>query len=203
MPAEACGRLIDDETWWDDKDALTTQILDECNWIECDGRHYCDECWEFDDDDNIVTKDGRKWTDYDHKEIRQHRMNYLSLSEDMTLTQFRMELVNGKALFDKIDKKVLRPMPKVRNGWKPNLRTKEGKGFKAAFSAKAEEWEVTENALNEFGIHMADFNRGVSHYIRPMYDSERNRYFLLCSDSIPQAFDKKKLAKDQFDIKYE
>ena len=47
-----------------------------------------------------MTKDGRKWTDYDHKEIRQHRMNYLSLSEDMTLTQFRMELVKGKALLD-------------------------------------------------------------------------------------------------------
>lgn len=35
-----------------------------------------------------------------HKEIRQHRMNYLSLSEDMTLTQFHMELVKGRALFD-------------------------------------------------------------------------------------------------------
>ena len=100
IKCDACGRLIDDETWWDDKDALTTQILDECNWIECEGRHYCDECWEHDDDDNIVTKDGRKWTGYDHKEIRQHRINYLSLSEDMTLTQFRMELVKGKALFN-------------------------------------------------------------------------------------------------------
>lgn len=55
---------------------------------------------------------------------------------------------------DKIDKKVLRPMPKVRNGWKPNLRTKEGKDFRAAFSAKAEEWEVTEDALHEYGIHV-------------------------------------------------
>ena len=99
IKCDACGRLIDDETWWDDKDALTTQILNDCNWIECEGSHYCDECWSHDDDDNIVTKDGRKWTDYDHKEIRQHRMNYLSLSDDMTLTQFRMELVKGEALF--------------------------------------------------------------------------------------------------------
>jgi hypothetical protein len=99
IKCDACGRQID-EAWWDDKDALTTQILNHRGWIECKGRHYCDECWEFYDDDNIVTKDGRKWTGYDHKEIRQPRMNYLSLSEDMTLTQFRMELVNGKALFD-------------------------------------------------------------------------------------------------------
>ena len=97
IQCDGCGELLDEETWYDDKDAIHT-ILDECGWIECEGRHYCDKCWEYDDDDNIVTKDGRKWTDYDHKEIRQHRMNYLSLSEDMTLTQFRMELVKGKAL---------------------------------------------------------------------------------------------------------
>ena len=41
IKCDACGRLIDDETWWDDKDALTTQILNECNWIACEGRHYC------------------------------------------------------------------------------------------------------------------------------------------------------------------
>ena len=100
VKCDHCGRLLDDETWWDDQDALTTTILRECGWIECEGgRHYCDECWTRDDDDNIVTKDGRKWDDYDHKEIRQHRMNYLDLSEDMTLTQFRMELERGKALY--------------------------------------------------------------------------------------------------------
>lgn len=97
IKCDACGRLIDDETWWDDKDAIPA-ILNDCDWIECEGRHYCDECWEHDDDDNIVTKDGRKWTDYYHKEIKSHRMNYLHLSDDMTLTQFRMELIKGKAL---------------------------------------------------------------------------------------------------------
>jgi len=70
IKCDNCGALLDEETWWDDKDALTTTILDECGWIECGGRHYCDECWEHDDDDNIVTRDGRKWTDYDHKEIK-------------------------------------------------------------------------------------------------------------------------------------
>ena len=45
-------------------------VLDECGWIECEGgRHYCDKCWTYDDDDNIETKDGRKWDDYSHKEI--------------------------------------------------------------------------------------------------------------------------------------
>ena len=57
IKCDACGRLID-ETWWDDKEALTTQILNECNWIECEGQHYCDECWKHDDDDNIVPRTG-------------------------------------------------------------------------------------------------------------------------------------------------
>lgn len=120
-----------------------------------------------------------------------------------TIMKFVPEFTFMSEDVDKIDKKVLRPMPKVWQGWKPNLRTKEGKEFKAAFSAKAEEWEVTEDALHEFGIHMTDFNRGVSHYIRPKYNSERNRYFLHCDNSVPEAFDKAKLAKDQFDIEYE
>ena len=103
---------------------------------------------------------------------------------------------------DKINQKVLRPNPKVKNGWMPNKRTKDGKEFNAAFRTKADEWEVKEDALNEFGIHMVDWKKGVSHYISPIYDSERDRYILVCGNSIPEAFDKEKLAKDQFDIDY-
>ena len=72
IQCDHCGALLDEETWWDDKEALTTNILPECGWIECEGgRHYCEECWTHDDDDNIITKDGRKWDDYDHKEIKE------------------------------------------------------------------------------------------------------------------------------------
>lgn len=33
--------------------------------VECD---YCPDCWELDDDDNIVTKDGKVW-DWDTGEF--------------------------------------------------------------------------------------------------------------------------------------
>ena len=94
---DCCGKLLDDETWWDGP--IKPSILEECGWIECEDRHYCECCWAHDDDDNICTSDGRKWTDLYHKEIRQHRMKYLDLREDMTLTQFRMEYERGNALF--------------------------------------------------------------------------------------------------------
>lgn len=101
VQCDRCGALLDEEMWCDDPDALRG-ILGECGWIECEGgRHYCDECWEYDDDDNIVTKDGRKWTDYDHREILQdeqqwHLDNLKDLLDPrLTLTQIRMEIIKA------------------------------------------------------------------------------------------------------------
>lgn len=71
IQCDHCGRILDEETWWEDPDALGVIVAD-AGWIECEGgRHYCDECWTRDDDDNIVTEDGRRWDDFDHKEIKE------------------------------------------------------------------------------------------------------------------------------------
>ena len=120
-----------------------------------------------------------------------------------TIAKFVAEFTFRPEDEDKIEQKVLRPMPKVKNGWKPNLRTKAGNEFRAAFCKLADEWAVTDEPLHEFGINMIDKKRGVSHFIRPIYDSETGQYYLLCDDRIPQSFDKAKLAKDQFEIDYE
>ena len=105
IKCDHCGALIDEETWWDDKQALTSTILNECNWIECEGgRHYCDECWSRDDDDNIVTKDGRKWDDDTHKEIltpeQRYHLDYLKdlLDPRLSLTQLHMEIIKAVLL---------------------------------------------------------------------------------------------------------
>jgi hypothetical protein len=101
IKCDHCGALIDEETWWDEKNVFTTDILNDCNWIKCEGdRHYCDNCWEYDDDDNIVTKDGRKWDGDTHKEILTYRLHYLDdMDETLTLTQFRIKQVRAMALF--------------------------------------------------------------------------------------------------------
>lgn len=39
------------------------------DWIELGGKHYCPDCWKYDDDDNIITKDGRKFDGNTHEEI--------------------------------------------------------------------------------------------------------------------------------------
>lgn len=38
-------------------------------WIELGGNHYCPCCYQIDDDDNIITKDGRKFDGNTHEEI--------------------------------------------------------------------------------------------------------------------------------------
>lgn len=119
-----------------------------------------------------------------------------------TIMKFTPEFTFKPEDEEKIDKKVLRPIPKVKNGWKPNLRSKAGNEFRAAFYALAEKYEVTDEPLHEFGIHMVDWKKGVSHYIRPLYDPERKQYFLNCGNDIPETFDKEKLVKEQFDIEY-
>ena len=68
IECDHCGAMLDEETWWDDKET-TESLLDECGWKKLGDRHYCEDCWEFDDDDNIVTKDGRKFTE-DGEEIK-------------------------------------------------------------------------------------------------------------------------------------
>ena len=108
IKCDHCGALLDEEMWCDDPDALRG-ILDECGWIECEGeRHYCNDCWEYDDDDNIVTKDGRKWEDYDHKEIlpehKRYGLVYLKNLCDprLTITQIRVEIIKAQGTYQKM-----------------------------------------------------------------------------------------------------
>ena len=119
-----------------------------------------------------------------------------------TIVKFLPEFSFAPEEEPKIDKTILAPIAKEKGRWKPNLRTKAGKQFKADFCEFAKENEVTEDFLHPFGIHMTDWQKGVSYYIRPCFDNERDRYMLICNDGIPAGFDKAKLAKEQFDIDY-
>lgn len=102
----------------------------------------------------------------------------------------------------KIDPHFLRKKKGCSSVYVPALRYKEGKELNNAFRAFADEYEITDEPLNEYGIHMVDWKNGVSHSILLAHDTETDSYMLICSNSIPESFDKKKLAKEQFDIDY-
>ena len=38
-------------------------------WLNIDGRQYCEDCWHYDDDDNIVCSDGRKYNGNTHEPV--------------------------------------------------------------------------------------------------------------------------------------
>jgi len=103
---------------------------------------------------------------------------------------------------DRINLKFLRKQSRTLNEWVPAARHKEGRALDAAFRTFASQHTVTDNRLNEFGIHMVDEVNRMSYWMQPGYNENKGRYVLYCSDSTPKAFDKKKLAKDQFDIEY-
>jgi len=45
-------------------------VAAECDWKHLGGHDYCHDCWQWDDDDNIVTKDGRKFDGDTYERIR-------------------------------------------------------------------------------------------------------------------------------------
>lgn len=119
-----------------------------------------------------------------------------------TISKMIPEFVFDAKENSRINSKYLRKKRGTTDVWVPALRYKEGKDLDTAFREFAKKNEVTEEPLNEYGIHMVDWKSGISYNIYPAHNTEDNRYILFCSDSIPKAFDKQKLAKDQFEIEY-
>ena len=119
-----------------------------------------------------------------------------------TISKLTPEFVFDVEDGERISPKYLRKKKGSRDVWVPALRYKEGKDLDSAFREFSKEHEVMEDPLNEYGIHMVDYVNGTSYYIQPTHDTENDRYMLVCSDSTHKAFEKKKLAKDQFDIEY-
>lgn len=70
IKCDCCGSLLSEETWWDDRET-SESLLSECGWKKLGGCHYCPDCRYYDDDDNIVTKDGRKFDGETEKEIKE------------------------------------------------------------------------------------------------------------------------------------
>lgn len=98
---DSCGTKLCEEWYHDACNGEFATILSESGWFTADGdRHYCPDCWERDDYDRIKTRDGRTY-DEDGWEIRNRtiRLNYLEFNEGMTLTQMRIELERGRALY--------------------------------------------------------------------------------------------------------
>ena len=63
---DICGNDAN-EMWYSDSHDAETNAFDNADFKFLGGKHYCPECYSIDDNDNIVTKDGRVF-DYDTEE---------------------------------------------------------------------------------------------------------------------------------------
>jgi hypothetical protein len=75
LVCDGCGETFETGEGYvcyaDDPDgSLLWSDASASDWLQMGDRHYCPDCWERDDDDNILTKDGRKYND-DHELIEQ------------------------------------------------------------------------------------------------------------------------------------
>ena len=58
IKCDCCGELLDPDMWYEEDDPIG-QIYDEEGWKCLGGKDYCMDCWQWNDDDCIVTKDGK------------------------------------------------------------------------------------------------------------------------------------------------
>lgn len=68
IKCDVCGCLCDDELWTDSQGIKT--IADESGWIKLGGKDYCQDCWEYDENGDIVTADGKLWDIETRKEVK-------------------------------------------------------------------------------------------------------------------------------------
>ena len=70
IECDHCKRLANDEMWNNEphRDEI---IPNDEPWQHLGGKDYCPDCWHWDDDNHIVTADGKVWDEDTEELIRQ------------------------------------------------------------------------------------------------------------------------------------
>lgn len=53
---DGCGKDVNDDTefsWWSDESYLE-EIADDSDWEKIDDKHYCTNCYKYDDNDELI-----------------------------------------------------------------------------------------------------------------------------------------------------
>lgn len=57
---DCCGEILDDSEYYSTKEELD-EVMFGLDWIEHKGKHYCPNCYSYDDKDNlIINEENRK-----------------------------------------------------------------------------------------------------------------------------------------------
>ena len=67
VQCDYCGEMANEQWWNSASDAKYD--ANEQDYKALGSKHYCPDCYSYDDDDNIITKDGRKFDGETYEEI--------------------------------------------------------------------------------------------------------------------------------------
>ena len=70
VECDCCGALANEELWRCDEEGAK-EDAQEADYLVLGEKCYCPNCYQYDDDDNIVTKDGKKFNGDTHEEIKE------------------------------------------------------------------------------------------------------------------------------------
>lgn len=59
IKCDRCGDTISEE-WYDDIADCEEALLYDCNWVKIGDKHYCQDCYEIDENDEIKVKDNEE-----------------------------------------------------------------------------------------------------------------------------------------------
>lgn len=64
-----CCKALGNEEMWNNEPSRDDILGCFHSWLELGGKDYCQDCWHYDDDNHIVTADGKVWDEDTEEEI--------------------------------------------------------------------------------------------------------------------------------------
>ena len=68
VECDCCKRLANEELWRVDEEGAK-EDAQENDFLVLGGKCYCPDCYQYDDDDNIITKDGKRFNGNSREEL--------------------------------------------------------------------------------------------------------------------------------------
>ena len=69
VKCDCCGNFANEEEWVADETAAK-QDAEYYDFLHLGGKDYCPDCYHYDDNDRIITKDGRVFDGETYEEIK-------------------------------------------------------------------------------------------------------------------------------------
>lgn len=70
IECDHCHALANEEMW-NNEPTRDEIITSDEHWQHLGGKDYCPKCWHWDDDDHIVTANGKIWDEDTEEEIKE------------------------------------------------------------------------------------------------------------------------------------